>query len=1225
MGIALPAAPPTLAPISLERALTDESLLATFVLSAFVPPGWTEPANIGKLAGDGVADQVATILAQPTLPFGQRAIFWAADPRSLCTGDVKNPAVMVTGFGLTTDGSTISGSQDIPLTPTLQLHVASGAALSLNGDVLTLSATPSNPNLLQFVGSSSPAAGDVSTVATATLPFTDDNAASLQFGIQIARRSFGASGLRWGFQCFIPSGSGDVGAYYPLASVTDGPGDRIGFDVAIDPSDTTNRTLPARTTWSFTGDNDDDSPTTLASNFRTAAGHGVRFTPSGASLVFHDGSPDAPFAERFVLGPRGDFTVDVPAETTPHHDLMCGLAGTETISFMAGDTIEFTAEEWKHDNPGEKELRDGPAAYAAAYPWPESSPTGAPVDPAAPLLTSKYSTSYASVRSANERAGAAGTNGIHYSAQPTGFNLYGNATTTNDPAGHSALLWAKSPGVELGASHVFPLLPYAGTSPSQQSRPPDGLDAATLFDLESRGISPTRRAAISSTTTSPSKAFTLGLTSASADDNAYLASTPSGLIVKVDGGDYNWVLLGQNGGTSGIQMKFCNPSRPLFDALQSSSLFLVSANNDDDVLGELQGWGATQGGSTPACDGTTSQFFNAMSIGTGADAWAIQADVGACNHYGDYSNVLIVKGRPGKLADLVRNPSLWTQRAVFGSPSDLPNGVACGAGTPRPADPGELVALSGWMQDYIADAIAQADDPDNPDRSFFQKFKQIAESETWTGVLVLKATVAQVPKQLAGLVAGIDRTHFNVHHFGIAISPIEGTKIEITDTSSMFGLIHYVDPVYRVLQTSPIPPTAGAAYDFKVLTLKVLFDNSAVKDFRSLAQATLNTVFDQPVTKMGNPANTYNSIMLNGSFQKQGNQTLYTLETTGDNTFYFDSNVMNKVEVVKAQFATVSETPRGGETVIDSRLSMWGFIDFKVMEQQPQGGNSLPSTPSLAVGPDAEPLVLDVLSYGNQPGQDLARKGLRFSGLALAMTDIEPPVGSPDPPQRTLTFDTSKVVFDPRQSTPRPESAAVQLALKISGFSGSGQRATSRNGGSGPKPGDLGYLNVGSGVRLGGVADVWNGIVYRVEMGTPGNLAGDVGLTSELLVAWSPTSVGSSYVAALGIKLPGTGGGAKLLSIEGVLRVSIGRVELCRVPSGKPGAGAYVLVLDDIALKFLGLLKLPPSGNTSFRLFGKPGTVGQPDPTALGWLAMYAQSSGSSGGDSAVTLEEKTP
>ena len=52
--------------------------------------------------------------------------------------------------------------------------------------------------------------------------------------------------------------------------------------------------------------------------------------------------------------------------------------------------------------------------------------------------------------------------------------------------------------------------------------------------------------------------------------------------------------------------------------------------------------------------------------------------------------------------------------------------------------------------------------------------------------------------------------------------------------------------------------------------------------------------------------------------------------------------------------------------------------------------------------------------------------------------------------------------------------------------------------------------------------------------------------------------------------------------------------------------GGFLLVLNQIALKLLGLLQIPPSGNTAFLLFGDPDAA---DSTGLGWFAMYKQDS----------------
>jgi len=46
-----------------------------------------------------------------------------------------------------------------------------------------------------------------------------------------------------------------------------------------------------------------------------------------------------------------------------------------------------------------------------------------------------------------------------------------------------------------------------------------------------------------------------------------------------------------------------------------------------------------------------------------------------------------------------------------------------------------------------------------------------------------------------------------------------------------------------------------------------------------------------------------------------------------------------------------------------------------------------------------------------------------------------------------------------------------------------------------------------------------------------------------------------------------------------------------------------VLKFNDLGVKFFGLLKLPPSGNTNFYLFGDPNATDK--PKNVGWYAAY--------------------
>ena len=94
--------------------------------------------------------------------------------------------------------------------------------------------------------------------------------------------------------------------------------------------------------------------------------------------------------------------------------------------------------------------------------------------------------------------------------------------------------------------------------------------------------------------------------------------------------------------------------------------------------------------------------------------------------------------------------------------------------------------------------------------------------------------------------------------------------------------------------------------------------------------------------------------------------------------------------------------------------------------------------------------------------------------------------------------------------------------------------------------------------------------------------------------------MGTSFQALVGLQLPGTGPAGELFSLQTVLKLSIGVVRLLYNQDQR----SFLLLMNEIAIKFLGLLKIPPNGATSFFLFGNPEAT---DPTGLGWYAIYNQ------------------
>jgi hypothetical protein len=130
-----------------------------------------------------------------------------------------------------------------------------------------------------------------------------------------------------------------------------------------------------------------------------------------------------------------------------------------------------------------------------------------------------------------------------------------------------------------------------------------------------------------------------------------------------------------------------------------------------------------------------------------------------------------------------------------------------------------------------------------------------------------------------------------------------------------------------------------------------------------------------------------------------------------------------------------------------------------------------------------------------------------------------------------------------------------------------------------------------------------------------------VGFDSNLLIAWSPTTVAGDQQQSvfIGLSLPGASPGAKLLSLQCVIKVAVGSIALLRqAVQGGNGDMFYCLRLDDIAIKIFGIAKLPPDATIQFFLFSDPKSTG-----STGWYAAYVDQS--SGQDSAAPTLQVQP
>jgi hypothetical protein len=545
--------------------------------------------------------------------------------------------------------------------------------------------------------------------------------------------------------------------------------------------------------------------------------------------------------------------------------------------------------------------------------------------------------------------------------------------------------------------------------------------------------------------------------------------------------------------------------------------------------------------------------------------WPFDIDVGKGGE-GDYRNVLIFKFGRGAIKDLVTDPKSWTSASVFNQDPDM---------------------MSVFLQNYIANAETSA-----LENHRFRKFVNLVTNPAWEGILALRVTVglSKFPEDLKGLLAGIDLSKFVAHHFGIETSFVKVNGSLQQDKSSLFGLISYIDRDYTTRQSIQafhsqdqlimhVPPAVEAVdpatelYDFKVLQLEVVFENSELLDFTSKIQLTTTKWFGESATlQPGYPPDPLDSqsIDLNGSYEVHNGQRSYSFYTDPTQTYKFliASNVLNYVQIAKARFETLRSEPQplDGSEKIFTRFSFWGYLNFKQQEG------------------------FDLFSFGSLANPDISEKeGLYFSNFGITMDFVL--LANQTTSARTFAFDAGTASYDISQSQMRQNSLANRFPMKITSILQSDGRGS---------PADLGYLPVRvPALKALRLSTEWYAINFDLNLGSMGALAAKAGFSAGLILAWSPSP--STARAEVQIKLPGTGGGKKLLSLQGVLKLSVQYFEFATKALGEEDV-QYQLTFRNAGLSLLGK-KLPDTGTIDMILLGDPNR--KLDAGSLSWFAMY--------------------
>jgi len=892
-------------------------------------------------------------------------------------------------------------------------------------------------------------------------------------------------------------------------------------------------------------------PAVFDSWLRTATGLATKLMPLGGSTRE---APPAARAGAFVFersGKADDAASPVYMSFAGDWGILVGDGAPSAYELLCGiDGLERVSFRSSTSGTAGDRLRFVPGcpAYAPRFPFTNASITH-PVGPEE-LLDGTHRTSWmAMVQGDAEK--------IEYLAQPSSSPLY--RVDDSDVSETSVWSWYRT-AADLPQEPGFatPLVPYGGIEKAPQRFP-----TGQIVSFETEVLSPARKALIAPPALARLRAAKAARLRGAGDEPVATATTPQGFVVSLSGSSYMRVTLARS---SGPDFAFIDVTPELQNLLQTNQLFGVIV--DPKYVGTpsppLPG--------SPALLGAP-QFENAVNM----SGWKLRADVGNGSTPTSYRNVVIFKFCEGTLRERVATPDRWTDPKQFS--------VLAADGDSH--DPVRLSGLSQWLRGYIEAAIAEHDAGNH----LYDDFYAAATEPSWNGILVLQAEVADVPPELNGIMAGVDPKQLTAHHFGVTVTPVKaGAAGPDVGTSSLFGLIDYQVPIYRqnvrggAGPDTPVPLPVEGAYGFTVLQLQALFRNAALVDFRSRVQLTIKELFGSRVDVAygitGRAPAT--AVVLRGSYQNQSGKDAYVFEQAATTVLTLDDDVLQAVAFDRVQLDSLGQIGSGSNALTASRFLIWGKLNFAALADR-----------------EGEPF--DVLSFGSAAGVagEKLDEGLAFSNLKIDMTA---PVATPN--ATSFAFDASGIAFDLATSNLRDDSLFQSLALQLDSF---------LTAPAGRRPAEYGYLPVTSDLRLAAFDGPWYAISHKLTMGTPGALVATAGFESRLLVGWSPqpkkTTGSPTYAVVTGIQLPGAAPGAKLLSLQGILKLSIDSIRLLRQQvAGHPGKKAFVLQLRNVGLKFLGIAKLPPGATINFFVFGSLQGSG-----SLGWYAAYRKDSGDEG------------
>ena len=745
------------------------------------------------------------------------------------------------------------------------------------------------------------------------------------------------------------------------------------------------------------------SSTTAApfqSTFRTRWGAVVELvTRPGESHWVYAWDPAAG-AAYYTLNGIWDWVASGAPPTHPI-DLLPGASGTEYVRAPPGFVVSFVA---------------GAPAFAAEYnPAVALAATTNSVFPLVKTAPDGSDVTTAWVYAQPAPAGGPASASADFYSQPARASLFVPEADGQFLDGYDLKAAALPPGATTADAPAasFPAAPYGGLDV-----PHDAGEGwlANVKRFETNVLTPARAQAIDDLKPPAGRPA-----APSVATGRSIAVTPQGLLstFSSDGADWDSLVLAQaSGGHQALQYR--DITGPLRQALLAQQPFVVVSDVaklmsyctttyclTQETLTLAAAAGVPQGALDLAKPMTGQPYESATAFGQALSGhlgaayeqyeptiqkFAELAEVAIGGWTFDLASwrwatgatptILVVHFADGSFKDLVDDRSRWTLPDEFNA---------------------DAKQIQDRLKAIIADAEAGA--ASEPDLKPFVDTVLAGDDRPFNGVLYLNVAVPakDFPPALEALAAGLSSPDLRAHHLGVTLSAfdVQDEQVQLAD-SALFGLILYEDPTDLVYK--------GDAYDFKVISLKVLFANATITAFSSQVELLVGRLFAELATLPVYGAHGPNNIVLDGTLQDGA----YRFVSTTSSNFAITSEVVDFVTVHRAQFVTLADKTTANRVaaqfVLEGEMGFARLGDF------------------------------DLFGFG--PSKVAGDSGsLAFSNLLVAM-DFDP--GAPQA-SRTMTFVAGQMAFDPSRSSARAKSLPARFPLQVTAMR-EGQAATAAGG-----------------------------------------------------------------------------------------------------------------------------------------------------------------------------------